>query len=143
MDKCNSSKRRLLEKRYPNLCGIINPLSQIDLQTACINNEWFRIRSSVFNCTMENCTIEDIVVRYAKENLILANVFMKTPFVTQFLKDQKENIIDYVARAGGLLGLCMGFSFVTGFEVIFYFFSGLSSGLPYQKKVKRVKSCKR
>ena len=97
----------------------------------------------MFNCTMENCTIEDIVVRYAKENLILANVFMKTPFVTQFLKDQKENIIDYVARAGGLLGLCMGFSFVTGFEVIFYFFSGLSSGLPYRNKLKRGKSCKR
>ena len=136
VDKCNSSKRRPLEKMYPNLCDVLKPLSQIDLDQTCSKYHWPRIRSTMFNCTLEACPIEDLIVKYARENLIVANVFMKSPFVTRFLKDQKDDIIDYVARAGGLLGLTMGFSIVSCFEIIFYLLSVILIGLsfpPYNK----------
>ena len=145
LDKCNSSKRRPLEKMYPNLCNIVKPLSQIDLYQTCNKYHWPRIRSIMFNCTTQSCPIEDVIVKYAKENLILANVFMKSPFVTRFLKDEKGNVIDRVARIGGLLSLGMGFSIVSCLEIIFYLLSALLSGLSYrpQKKAKRSRSCKK
>ena len=45
--------------------------------------------------------------------------------VTKILRDQRVPIIWFVANCGGILGLCMGFSIVTVFEVfhcIFKFF---------------------
>ena len=81
-----------------------------------------------------------MVVKYAKENLILANIFMKSPFVTRFLKDEKEGIVAYVAKSGGLLGLAMGFSVVSCFEIVYYIllgvFVGESKKQSYKKSVK-------
>ena len=40
--------------------------------------------------------------------------------VTKILRDQRVPIIWFVANCGGILGLCMGFSIVTVFEVLHY-----------------------
>ena len=90
----------------------------------------------MFNCTQDNCIIEEIVVKYAKENLILANIFMKSSFVTRFLTDEKETIIDYVAKSGGLLGLAMGFSVVSLAEILHCIISIISE---YTKRVWKTK----
>lgn len=40
--------------------------------------------------------------------------------VTRIKRDQKIPIIGFVANTGGLLGLCMGFSLVSAFEIIYH-----------------------
>ena len=79
---------------------------------------------------------------YARENLALVNVYIKDPAVTQvrigtlgtlrgceFLKvtpsvlqqvkrDQKVPTIWFIANIGGILGLSMGCSLVTIFEIL-------------------------
>ena len=44
----------------------------------------------------------------------------KDPVVTRIMRDEKITIISFVANTGGLLGLCMGFSLVSVFEIIFH-----------------------
>ena len=78
--------------------------------------------------------------KYARENLLLANIYIKDPAVTMirrsasllisglllnfhlcfpyFFRDQKIPVIWFVANVGGILGLCMGCSLVTVFEVL-------------------------
>lgn len=56
--------------------------------------------------------------KYARENLLLANIYIKDPAVTMIRRDQKIPIIWFVANVGGILGLCMGCSLVTIFEVL-------------------------
>ena len=58
------------------------------------------------------------VSRYARENLALVNVYIKDPAVTQVLRDQKVPLIWFVANIGGILGLTMGMSLVTIFEIM-------------------------
>jgi len=38
-------------------------------------------------------------------------------------KDEKISVIQFIANAGGLLGLCMGVSFVGLFEVFYHIFN--------------------
>ena len=56
--------------------------------------------------------------KYARENLLLANIYIKDPAVTMILRDEKIPVIWFVANVGGILGLCMGCSLVTVFEVL-------------------------
>mgnify|MGYP001248349400 CR=1 FL=1 len=44
----------------------------------------------------------------------------KDPVVTRIMRDEKIPIISFVANTGGLLGLCMGFSLVSVFEIVFH-----------------------
>ena len=52
--------------------------------------------------------------KYAKENLALVNIYIKDPAVTQIKREQKIPLIRFVANVGGILGLTMGCSLVTG-----------------------------
>ena len=60
------------------------------------------------------------IYKYAKDNLVLFNTFIKDPYVKKFLKDEKITWISYIANAGGLLGLCMGFSLVSAAEIVYH-----------------------
>ena len=65
-------------------------------------------------------SLEEDIFQYAKHNLAVVNVYIKDPVVTRILRDQKIPIIAFVANTGGLLGLCMGFSLVSVFEIIYH-----------------------
>ena len=45
--------------------------------------------------------------------------------MTRIWRDQKTSIISFVAKTGGLLGLCMGFSLVSLFEIVYYTINSL------------------
>ena len=48
----------------------------------------------------------------------MVNVYIKDPAVTQVVRDQKVPLIWFVANIGGILGLTMGMSLVTIFEIM-------------------------
>ena len=64
--------------------------------------------------------IEEDIFLYAKKNLAVVNVYIKDPVVTRIKRDQKIPVIAFVANTGGLLGLCMGFSLVSVFEIVYH-----------------------
>ena len=70
-------------------------------------------------------SLEEDIFRYAKHNLAVVNVYIKDPVVTRILRDQKIPIIAFVANTGGLLGLCMGFSLVSLFEIVYHLLGAL------------------
>ena len=59
-----------------------------------------------------------ILYKYARENLALVNIYIKDPAVTQIKRDQRVPMIWFIANVGGILGLTMGCSLVTIFEIL-------------------------
>ena len=65
---------------------------------------------------------------YARENLAKVHIYIQAPVVTKIVRDQRIPVIWFVANCGGILGLCMGFSIVTVFEVLHYLAKMLVQG---------------
>ena len=116
---CQGWKRPLLDDHYPHLCAVILELPQNE-SLIC---QQVRHMS---NKTMSRI-LRDTLYDYARENLALVNIYIKQPVVTKILRDQRIPIIWFVANCGGILGLCMGFSIVTVFEVFHCLFKFILS----------------
>lgn len=88
--------------------------------------------------------MEDAILSYARENLVMFNIFIKDPYAKRFQKDEKITKTSYIANSGGLLGLCMGFSLISAAEILFHCFFGIYSGIfPSEKKKQRLKKQQR
>ena len=83
------------------------------------NFRWRRER--IFNKTLA-LEVESEIYNYAKSNLAIINIFIKDPYSKRFRKTEKMSRIAYIASSGGLLGLCMGFSFVSLAEILYHCF---------------------
>ena len=80
-------------------------------------------------------------MQYARENLVMFNIFIKDPYAKRFQKDEKITKTSYIANSGGLLGLCMGFSLISGAEILYHCFFGVYSAIfPSEKKRQRLKA---
>ena len=69
-----------------------------------------------------NGTLLEEMVEYGRKNLAVVKVMMQSPYVTKMKRDVAMTFTSYVANSGGLLGLCLGFSLISGIELIFWFF---------------------
>ena len=67
-------------------------------------------------------TLEYEIYNYARQNLAIINIFIKESYTKRFRKTEKMSRISYIASSGGLLGLCMGFSFVSLAEIAYHCF---------------------
>ena len=68
--------------------------------------------------------IEDAIIEYGEDNLILMNIFMKEPHATRYVKNEKITWSSFFANIGILLCILMGFSFISIIEIIFHIFFG-------------------
>ena len=68
----------------------------------------------------ESRELFEILHKYAKENLLWLNVYVKDSFATRIIRDERMTRTSFVANVGGLLGLCMGFSLVSVAEILYF-----------------------
>lgn len=150
VEQCKVTERReLLDEYYPWICKSVTNMTgaMIDtfkilkldtkmLESESVDLEMFRGRLVDTFCDedkIENWV--DIVDKaspkfksdmysYGQKNLVRVNVFIRNPFVTSFERDVKTSPISFIANIGGLMGLCMGFSFVSLAEIIYYLVLG-------------------
>ena len=132
---CQTSKNLTLEEQYPHLChylatsfpelcqdqmhaSMIENYENIDLNSPTVDVLSVLISSSNETLKADGFKLIRLLHRYARENLLLANIYIKDPAVTLITRDQKIPVIWFVANVGGILGLCMGCSLVTIFEVL-------------------------
>ena len=85
-------------------------------------NKYNRWRTETLNNKTIAKAIESEIHKYASENLAIINIFIKESYTKRFRKTEKMSRISYIASSGGLLGLCMGFSFVSLAEIAYHCF---------------------
>ena len=59
--------------------------------------------------------------KYAQENLAYIKVGMKNHFYTKVKRDLEITRLDFFNAVGGMLGLCLGLSIISVFELFFHF----------------------
>ena len=113
-DGCNSKRKIFLEIQHPKLCSVLESFKEhLDNTKKCMN--WTRYFPDDYNTT-----IVSEVYEYGKSNLALVRVTIQSPYITKIQRDVAMSFTSFVANTGGLLGLCLGFSFISGIELIFW-----------------------
>ena len=93
----------LLEAAHPGLCTALLPQQE----SVCMWENWSKNTTAA-------------LLGYAQQNMALVSLYYREPFVTVLLVDEDTSYMDLIAGIGGLLGLCMGFSFVTIGEICYF-----------------------
>ena len=126
-------KRIDLDRQYPSLCSLL--LKKLNLTALSSFNEdnkhlcknilsnfkiFGQVKEDGDSSDSSDEELLNALFLYSRENLALVNIYIKPPVVTRIMKDERIPVIWFVANCGGILGLCMGFSIVTVFEVLHY-----------------------
>ena len=69
--------------------------------------------------------LEEQIVEYSRQNIAKVDIFLKDPYVKRFIREEKISEITFVGTVGGLLGLFIGFSFVSAVEMVYLLVLGL------------------
>ena len=109
------NRRSLIDASHPNLCKTLEDSAK---------NYWYFQDCNKWPETWEpNQTLIDEMYNYGRENLALVHVMIQSPYITKIKRDVSITFTNYMANTGGLLGLCIGFSFISAFEILFCFCS--------------------
>ena len=113
-------RRFFIEKSQPNVCNILEDFDKFfGSNSTC--NEWPNNFIEEHEKGDEpNSTLNDELFEYGKQNLALIHVMIQSPYTTKIKRDVAMTFTNYVANTGGLLGLCLGFSFISFIEIIFW-----------------------
>ena len=68
-----------------------------------------------------NEKLQKEVFNYARQNLAKVTIYIKDPYVSKYVTEEKITEIAFVGTVGGVLGLFMGFSFISAVEIIYVF----------------------
>ncbi len=56
--------------------------------------------------------------RYARDNLVKVSIYIKDPYVSKYITEEKITEIAFVGTIRGVLGLFLGFSFISAVEIV-------------------------
>ena len=62
------------------------------------------------------------------EDIGVLNIYFESPTCFEYIRRARMTVVDFIAQMGGLFGACIGFSFITAFEVIYWFTFRVVSG---------------
>ena len=68
----------------------------------------------------KNSDFENFIFEYSKSNIAVLNIFIKDPFYSKIKRDEQMTTISFIGNAGGLMGLCLGLSMISIFEMFYY-----------------------
>ena len=116
---CQDKNRKyFLDLQQPDLCQTLEYFEDyFDVNSTCQNwpHDFLHVSKKPNNTLLEE------MVKYGRKNLAVVRVMIQSPYVTRIKRDVSMTFTTYVANSGGLLGLCVGFSFISGIELIFWF----------------------
>ena len=56
-----------------------------------------------------------------EKDIAVVNFYFESTTCMEFIRDIFTSEIDFISNMGGILGLCMGISFISGFELVYWF----------------------
>ena len=109
------NRRILLNEQHPNLCPILEVFNESFVQC----EKWPEIFIESYGYPINKTLVEEMY-QYERNNIALVHVMIQSPFITTFKRDVAMTFLSYVANTGGLLGLFIGFSCISGIEILFW-----------------------
>ena len=56
-----------------------------------------------------------------QRDIAMVTFFFESTTVFEYTREQRMTLIQYISQVGGLMGLCIGFSFISAAELIYWF----------------------
>lgn len=56
-----------------------------------------------------------------EKDIAMVTFFFESSSVFQYSRDERLTLVGFISQIGGLLGLFMGFSFISAFEILYWF----------------------
>ena len=56
-----------------------------------------------------------------ERDIAMVSFYFESPTVLEYLKEPKMTLLQFISQVGGLLGLCIGFSFISAIEILYWF----------------------
>ena len=69
---------------------------------------------------LKNNKLANFLLEYSRENLAILRVLFKDPYYMLIKRDEQMSMLSFLGNTGGLLGLCMGMSLVSIFEIVYH-----------------------
>ena len=116
---CNDdSKKEIFESYYQHENITCKELSAFHLE----QNESCQggIEGGHVRAHKEYIRLIEFYHNYAKENIAKVTIFIRDPYCTSYIKNEKIPLIDFISNTGGLVGLCLGLSFISAIELIYH-----------------------
>ena len=131
----NESKRHFLSIIQPDLCSSIENYTEI-FEDPMNCEHWPDIFYNDFgSINSPDKILNEEMMKYAEENISKVKIFIPRPFITKIKRSIEMTFNSFIANTGGLVGLCLGFSLISGVELFYWVFklvSRLSQNLTKQ-----------
>ena len=116
---CQDENRAyFIDKDQPILCPLLHQFDEFFGNQSMKCEEWPSNYFKKFEHPNE--TLREEMYEYGRQNLALIHVMIQSPYVTKIKRDVAIPFVTFISNTGGLLGLCIGFSFISGIEVLFW-----------------------
>ena len=113
----NENRRHFMDKTQSRLCLLLDEFEDyFSGSKSC--KDWPENFFLIFD--KPNDTLVEEMYQYGRENLALIHVMIQSPYVTKIKRDVAMKLTGFIANTGGLLGLCLGFSFISCIEFFFW-----------------------
>ena len=56
-----------------------------------------------------------------EKDIATVTFYFESPTLFEYMKEQRMTLLEFISQMGGLLGLCIGFSFISGIEILYWF----------------------
>ena len=122
---CQDPERKFfLQKKYPKICQILDEFKEYFGEEAKCDG-WPALFIEKNN--KDDTELQEMMFKYGRDNLAKVQIFIQSPYVTKIKRDQEMTFTNFIANTGGLLGLCIGFSFISGIEIIYWLINSCTS----------------
>jgi hypothetical protein len=112
-------RKNIFQRRSPikNICNLVIDMNNTLM--ACDSNDF--PNSTVINANLQ---VSEFLFDYASKNLAFVKIFFRDPYYTRYIKNEQISVLSFIANAGGLLGLFLGMSFLSIFEIVYHVVNG-------------------
>ena len=92
-------------------------------------SKFFSFGSNIRKWTMEDASKEVFASTLQNEpdynayqhDIAMINFYFESPTCFEYQRYPSMTLIDFMAQVGGFLGACIGFSFISGIEIVYWF----------------------
>ena len=71
----------------------------------------------MFYTNLSQALVEQVYL-YGRDNLIKLQMYIKDPYVTRIMRQEKITEMSFVGKVGGSLSLFLGFGFISAIDVL-------------------------
>ena len=111
----NPQRAAIFEKSYESNEITCNEI----LNAHQVNKLCSEGKQPIIKAVKENAKVKKMIFKYAAENFAILRVLISHPYYTLIIQDEELSYITYIGNIGGLLGLSMGLSFISIFEIVY------------------------